>query len=318
MYWDASKDVYANFRDICERKYEQLERKLNGRQVVIWGCGKYGEIALEMLSSKGYKCEFFVDTNSEKISSFQGLPVEDTTILDVEKHYVIVAIFFVYPSIESFLEEKGYSDDDYVYLMENTRYNVEDTIYKGVSIGRYTCGHAYLLQDFPMATSIGRFCSINKTARIVVNHPMTSVCTHSFIDVRMFNSKEEMKRIDEYVEKYGTYEGNHPFRASKIRDNKPVEIGNDVWIGANVVILPGVKIGDGAILAAGAIVTKDVEPYSIVGGVPAKHIKYRFSDELVAAFMRIKWWEWPVDKIKDNLELFYQPELFCEIFDKKE
>ena len=78
-------------------------------------------------------------------------------------------------------------------------------------------------------------------------------------------------------------------------------IGNDVWIGSNVIILPGVKVGDGAILSAGAVVSKNVEPYSIVGGVPAKHIKYRFPKAMREAFLRIKWWDWPVEKIKENI-----------------
>ena len=68
-------------------------------------------------------------------------------------------------------------------------------------------------------------------------------------------------------------------------------------------------------VAAGAVVTKEVEPYAIVGGIPAKIIKYRFPKMQIEAFMRIKWWEWDINKIEENIELFYQPELFCKIFD---
>lgn len=84
----------------------------------------------------------------------------------------------------------------------------------------------------------------------------------------------------------------------------------------NAVIMSGVKIGDGAIIGAGAVVTKDVEPYAIMGGVPARLIRHRYPKEMIDAFLRIKWWDWPIEKIEENLELFYQPELFCEIFDK--
>lgn len=98
-------------------------------------------------------------------------------------------------------------------------------------------------------------------------------------------------------------------------EDELIEIGNDVWIGTIAVILSGVHIGDGAVVGAGAIVTKDVEPYEIVGGVPAKHIRYRFSKEMIASFLRIKWWDWPLSKIEENIELFYQPELFCKTFD---
>ena len=93
------------------------------------------------------------------------------------------------------------------------------------------------------------------------------------------------------------------------------EIGNDVWIGTNVFLLAGVKIGDGAIIGAGAIVTHDVEPYAVVGGVPAKVIRYRYPKWMIESFMRIQWWDWSLEKIEENIELFYQPELFCKTFD---
>ena len=74
-------------------------------------------------------------------------------------------------------------------------------------------------------------------------------------------------------------------------------IGNDVWLGYGVTIMPGVKIGDGAIIATRSTVTKDVEPYSIVGGNPAKLIRKRFSDEVIEGLLRLKWWDWPVEKV---------------------
>jgi acetyltransferase-like isoleucine patch superfamily enzyme len=78
----------------------------------------------------------------------------------------------------------------------------------------------------------------------------------------------------------------------------PTIIGNDVWVGYRVTILSGVKIGDGAVLAAGAVVTKDVPPYSIVGGNPAKVIKPRFPPEIIEQLLQIQWWNWPVEHIK--------------------
>lgn len=85
---------------------------------------------------------------------------------------------------------------------------------------------------------------------------------------------------------------------------KPVEIGNDVWIAAGVQVLRGVKIGDGAVLGGGTIVTKDVPPYEIWAGVPAKKIGQRFSDEIISDLMEIRWWDLPVNIIKQNIELF--------------
>ena len=74
-------------------------------------------------------------------------------------------------------------------------------------------------------------------------------------------------------------------------------IGHDVWIGYNVIVMPGVQIGDGAIIASGAVVTKDVEPYCIVGGNPAKLIRKRFNDETISRLIKLAWWDWPFDKI---------------------
>ena len=84
----------------------------------------------------------------------------------------------------------------------------------------------------------------------------------------------------------------------------PVEIGNDVWIGERVIILSGVKIGDGAIIGAGSVVTKDVEPFSIVAGVPAKHIKYRFPREVREKLLEFKWWEKKPHELVKLKELF--------------
>jgi virginiamycin A acetyltransferase len=78
-------------------------------------------------------------------------------------------------------------------------------------------------------------------------------------------------------------------------------IGNDVWMGHKSIVMPGVQIGDGAIIATNSTVTKNVEPYSIVGGNPAREIRKRFSDEKIKILKDLKWWDWPVEKITRNL-----------------
>ena len=82
-----------------------------------------------------------------------------------------------------------------------------------------------------------------------------------------------------------------------------VIIGNDVWIAANVTIMSGIKIGDGAVIANNSHVVKDVEPYSLVGGNPARHIKYRFPSEDIIKLLEVKWWDWDEDKINNSLPL---------------
>lgn len=80
-------------------------------------------------------------------------------------------------------------------------------------------------------------------------------------------------------------------------------IGNVVWIGQDVLIVPGVQIGDGAVIAAGSVVTKNVSDYEVVGGNPARHIRNRFTGQQISELKSIEWWEWPLDKIKANYQL---------------
>jgi len=101
---------------------------------------------------------------------------------------------------------------------------------------------------------------------------------------------------------------NHPklpitFKSADYSANEKVIIGNDVWVGLNAVILDGVNVGDGAIIAAGSVVTKDVEPYSIVGGVPAKFIRYRFSKEDIDFLLANKWWNNEITWFDENRAL---------------
>lgn len=125
---------------------------------------------------------------------------------------------------------------------------------------------------------IGKFCQIAMGTRFIgneANHPMDGFSTYPFFTFAY--------KIDEYIDS-GTKKGD-------------TIIGNDVWLGTNSVIMPGVTIGNGAIIGAYSIVTKDVEPYTIVGGNPAKIIRKRFDIETVKILEKIKWWDWPIEKI---------------------
>lgn len=102
-----------------------------------------------------------------------------------------------------------------------------------------------------------------------------------------------------------TYVNTDKFQEYKYADDKHLlVIGNDVWIGSYVRILEGVTIGDGAIIAAGTLVTKDVEPYAIVGGVPAKVIKYRFDEKTIAGLLELKWWDRDVSWLQEHADEF--------------
>ena len=87
-----------------------------------------------------------------------------------------------------------------------------------------------------------------------------------------------------------------------------IEIGNDVWIGEGALIMSGVHIADGGVVGARAVVTHDIPPYAIVGGVPARVIRYRFPDNVIKRFLMLKWWDWPYEKVKERMPLLLSPD----------
>lgn len=170
----------------------------------------------------------------------------------------------------------------------------------GIEVGDYTIYNDFVndprdfqknsvLYHYPINHDrlvIGKFCSIACGAKFLftsANHTMHSLSSYTFPIL---------------FEEWGLDKKS----VTNAWDNKgDIAIGNDVWIGYEAVILPGVTIGDGAIIGARAVVTKDVPPYTIVGGVPAKPIRKRFDDETIARLEAMQWWNWPRECIARNI-----------------
>ena len=134
---------------------------------------------------------------------------------------------------------------------------------------------------------IGKFCALARGLKFIMNganHQMSGFSTYPF---SIFGQGWE-RVVPEMRDL--------PFKGDTV-------VGNDVWIGYNAVMMPGVTIGDGAIVAAEAIVTRDVAPYTIVGGNPAAPIRQRFADDVIERLLAIAWWDWDIDKITRNLEI---------------
>jgi acetyltransferase-like isoleucine patch superfamily enzyme len=174
-----------------------------------------------------------------------------------------------------------------------------------LSIGKYT----YMInihKTFNIGkggkVTIGRFCAIAAGVKINSDaNPHLNLITTYPLRTKILNNDG----------------GRHDSISSD-----ETRIGNDVWIGLNSIILSGVKIGDGTVIAAGAVVTHDIPPYAVAAGVPAKVSSYRFDQKQISKLLKIAWWNWDINKIKANSDLFYGPpenfinKFYAEIEDK--
>jgi acetyltransferase-like isoleucine patch superfamily enzyme len=152
--------------------------------------------------------------------------------------------------------------------------------YKRFDIGDWSYGQPKVYSwDEGSTVKIGKFCSFADGVIIIVGgeHRIDWITTYPF---------------SELFKKAKLFKG-HP------KSKGDIKIGNDVWIGANALILSGIEIGDGAVIGAGSVVVKNVEPYAIVGGNPAKLIRYRFDEQIIKKLREIAWWNWPILKIEE-------------------
>ena len=149
--------------------------------------------------------------------------------------------------------------------------------------------YSYIMNDCQIIYSeIGKFCSIASHSRInPSNHPIWRATSHHFTYRSNFY---DLGEDDEEI-----FQWRRDHRAT---------LGHDVWIGHGATVLPGVKVGTGAVVGAGSVVTKEVKPYTIVAGVPAAMIRRRVSEEVEAALLRMEWWNWPHDQLREAIGRF--------------
>lgn len=176
----------------------------------------------------------------------------------------------------------NFSRVDFCQLASRVRIDRNNHIFQSC-IGRstYTGMNTVL-----MHATIGSFCSISWNVSVGgANHDYTRVAQHSFL----YNNKDNLRPDNKEI----------PYD----RFSEPLNIGSDVWVAAGAVILRGVNIGDGAVIGANSVVTREVPPYAVVAGSPARIIKQRFEDKIVELLLELKWWEWDDSKIQDNFDI---------------
>ncbi|TEB14871.1 Streptogramin A acetyltransferase [Pelotomaculum sp. FP] len=185
------------------------------------------------------------------------------------------------------------------YIHENCRL-INTELGEYTEVGIYNYLENVFLHDYSYTgefciiqnTVIGKFANIAAMARIgPTDHPMDRPSLHHFTYRRVM---------------YGLAETDDD-KFFKWRAEQKLFIGHDTWIGHGAIVMPGLTVGNGAVVGAGAVVTKDVEPYTIVVGVPAKPIKQRFPAHVVQKLEEIKWWDWSYDTIRERLDDFHLP-----------
>ena len=161
--------------------------------------------------------------------------------------------------------------------------------------------YSYIAKNCAVSNcTVGKFCSIGPNFCCGLGiHPTNGIST-----APMFYSLSKLN-------------GSTLVSSPKIEESKHTIIGNDVFIGANVIVLDGVTIGDGAVIGAGAVVSKNIPPYAIAVGCPIRIIKYRMTEEQIAAMKRIQWWNWDDERLQDVERMFEDIDGFIEKFDKK-
>jgi len=292
-------NISCNLANILEAK--------KPKRIVIFGAGRLGIETLSACKLLNYSPSFFIDNDPSKWERVLfGLKIcSPQILLSEQKAEILILIATIYyGEISQQLDKMGFSKFIHYYNMfendsEKERYYKE---VNGVRVGRYTYGYQCICTPGAPIRSIGSFCSINDLARIGSKHPMDFISMHPFIYNEGFNGTERVPPVK------GFKTVHYPY------SNKMVTIGNDVWIGAYSVIMPGVNIGNGAVIGAGAIVTRDVPDYAIVVGAPARVIRYRFSQEQIEVLNRTNWWDWDDETLAKHSEYFTDINAFCEKF----
>jgi aminocyclitol acetyltransferase len=287
----------------CLQYYAQYGNK---RTIAIYGSGYVGELLYKKLHYQHHiKDIVFFDKKNKELFEVLDCPVRPPpTNGERSEFYVIIASRTKnsIAEIANTLISSGFVQyEDWCLFEDENKSHTEDYRIGGVAIGKYTELTPYfvdLLQSEYsfMISSIGRYCSFNETAMVNANHRLDTIWCGNFPD---------SEQISVAKNKYYASLEQHS-----------VKIGNDVWIGANAFINASNchSIGDGAVIGAGAVITKDVPPYAVVVGVPGRIIRYRYTARQIECLLKVRWWDWTHDEIDSNAELLFNPKLFFDKF----
>ena len=297
-------------------------------RVIIWGLGKCMEQMLgNKVSNEIEKGNIEVVAEIDQHNPrhvFSNLIIEPKEITKYNYDYVIITPVKFYSEIIEIALKVGVRRENIVYGQLFLNYDFDfctyhdsgwlnDNIFNDrICVTDYSDDFR-LFKSKRVTISLGRKSSIGLTKLETGGNPgLFCVKIGNFTNISWDGVFELGLNLDHDYNRVLNYGLSHLFEDFKIESEKSnnLSIGSDVWIGRNVVLKSGLKIGDGAVVASNSVVTKDVPAYALVGGNPAKVIKYRFSDDMIHDFLKIKWWNWSLDKIMSYRDLFERPEEF--------
>lgn len=286
---------YHKIRDAIEKAL-----KLGKRNFIIYPYGEYGMLTKTILNhSFGIK-ECHVVDNKLSLFNPQIKALDYFETVDNASYTVLLsnANQSTYDSVRKEVE-KYFREEDIIDIFPKK-------VQIGVKSGGYTqCGkYSYgPLCNHRFVESVGAFCSFATGTDVVENHPTDYISTHPFLYADSEINPALWYRYDEYKHAAWYFADVKP--KGIVRKFSKIKIGNDVWLGRNVIITNGANIGNGVIAGAGTIITRDVPDYAIVIGAPARIMRYRYTADQIEKLNTIAWWTWSDQEIRDRYDDFY-------------